>query len=96
MGQKTPQSHRELNSQAKEHTLHVQDGLVGVAVDGSLLLHLVLQFEDGLLQLLHLVLSLDPNLLQGSHPAAELLLPPLGLLLNLLAFGLHLCTCAYL
>lgn len=77
------------------HTLHVQDSLVGVAVDGPLLLHLVLQFKDGLLQLLHLVLGLDPSLLQRSHLAAQLLLPPLRLLLNLLTLGLHLCMCVW-
>ena len=86
-------SHREQKSQWNEHTLHVQDGLVGVTVDGPLLLHLVLQLKDGLLQLLHLVVSLVPSLLQGIHLAAELLLPPLSPILNLLAFGLCLCMC---
>ncbi|TNN82722.1 hypothetical protein EYF80_006963 [Liparis tanakae] len=59
-------------------------------IDCPLLLHLVLQLKDGLLQFLHLALSMDPGILQRSHPATEILLPHLSLLLNLLAFGLHL------
>lgn len=85
-----------MNSKRHELTLHVQHRLFGVAVDSSLLLHLILQLKNGLLQLLHLILSQDPSFLQGSHLATNLLLSPLSPLLKLLAFGLHLCMYKYI